>query len=532
MTSPMSLTHPLSGQTAATAQGARLRRHGENLLRKGRLQDAIDKFAAALEALPGDLPTLFHLATTAERLGMADGAIRFYEQILDRSPDQLEVLINLSHAYREAGRAGKAIDLLQGSLARLGDDASLWHALGSARRETGDRDSARSCFTTALRHDPLHGAASGSLADLDMEEGRTEEALSRYGIAERNTPRDTKMGAQVRLSHALALLQTGDLAAGWAAYGARFKAQGAREGTAADRRLKSWTGQPLKGRPLRILAEQGLGDQLMFAATLPSVLSGAALDAGPITLTCAPRLARLLARSCPDLTVVPTDPDADAPMADQPQAYWRISLGNLPGLLWPERVRSLAADPFLRVDEAEGERWRGWLGTLGPGPRIGLCWRSGRQHGLRADSYAPLTEWIALARKLSATLICVQYDVREDELAAFRDAGVDLHVPPGLDQKQDIDRATALLSRLDQVVTAPTTVAYQAALAGTPTIRLLPFAWWTHLGTGRDAFAPALTDLVAEHPAAWDTVMGEAATLCHPTAEQEHGCGAPRLTDF
>ncbi|MGF1455415.1 MAG: tetratricopeptide repeat protein [Alphaproteobacteria bacterium] len=502
------------GASEAKAQGVRLRRSGEALVRKGRLREAIDRFAAALEALPGDLPTLFHLARTADRLGMADGAIRFYEQILAQAPDQREAVVNLSHAYRSAGRGSEAVRLLQDALSRREDDPSLWHALGSAKRETADREGARVCFTRALECDPRHGGAAGSLADLDLEEGHTEDALTRYDVAVRNTDRGTRMGAQMRLSHALALLQAGRLAEGWTAYGARFAAQGAREGSAADRRLKRWTGQSLKGRPLKILAEQGVGDQLMFAACLPAVLSAPAREAGPVSLTCEPRLAPLLARSLPGVDVHATGSDdpGGAP------GYWSAPLADMPARLWPERAAPLTNDPFLRIDPVEAARWRAWLDSAGPGPHIGLCWRSGRRDGLRGDQYAPFEAWIGLARRLRGTLVCVQYDAAGAEIAAMAQADLALHQPPDLDQKQDIDRATALLSVLDRVITAPTAVAYQAALAGTRTIRLLPFAWWTHLGTGRDAFAPALEDRVAPRPGLWDDTMDTLAASLANTA--------------
>jgi hypothetical protein len=89
-------------------------------------------------------------------------------------------------------------------------------------------------------------------------------------------------------------------------------------------------------------------------------------------------------------------------------------------------------------------------------------------------------------------MIVVQYDLTDEELGQLRAlSGRTLHVPPGLDQRREIDRLAALFSELDAVVSAPTVVPVLSAALGTPSFKITHAGSWTALGTEREAFLPA-----------------------------------------
>ncbi len=492
----------------------RLRRTGMALVRQGRLQDAIGHFEAALAHSPDDCETLFQLANTARRMGLHEPAIGFYRNVLARDPGRRKAIVNLSNTCREAGRPDEAVSLLKQAIHGAPDHPDLWLSLANAMRDLEDRATARTFFEEALRLDPEYGAALASLADLDLEEGRLDHALEGYDRAVHLAPK----APQMRLNRALALLQAGRLAEGWRDYSWRHKA--AERPVQRLHRLKHWRGQPLKGRPLLVMGEQGVGDQLMFAALLPALLERTSTDHIGVAMDCEPRLAPLLSRSFSQMRIegwhLEDRPDAWHISYDwlggAQAAHWAVMLGDLPGLFWPETPSLRPRQAYLSTDPRQRAHWGAWLASLTPDhrPRIGLCWRSGKRTGLRAGHYAPLSCWTELARTLPGPIVAVQYDLDTDEHSAFETgAGVPLHRPPHLDQKADIDGATALLSQLDLVITAPTAVAYQAAGAGTPVLRLQPVAPWTCLGLEQDAFAPLINDVIAPSPGHWDSVFDE-----------------------
>src|SRR5690606_28543918 len=81
--------------------------------------------------------------------------------------------------------------------------------------------------------------------------------------------------------------------------------------------------------------------------------------------------------------------------------------------------------------------------------------------------YAPMTEWAAFARGLDATFVCLQYGACEDEVAAFeREHGLMVHMPPGLDRRDDFEGMAGLYTALDAVVSALNTIADFAGSLG------------------------------------------------------------------
>ena len=74
-----------------------------------------------------------------------------------------------------------------------------------------------------------------------------------------------------------------------------------------DHGLSGWTGGSLKNKRLLVTAEQGVGDELMFASMIPDLARRAAEEGGSIVLECDPRLVPLFARSFPGVSVHASD---------------------------------------------------------------------------------------------------------------------------------------------------------------------------------------------------------------------------------
>lgn len=70
-----------------------------------------------------------------------------------------------------------------------------------------------------------------------------------------------------------------------------------------------------------------------------------------------------------------------------------------------------------------------------------------------------------------------------------------------------------MLAATDAVVSAPTAVAWLAAGAGVPSLKLLYGPVWTAMGQAREPFAPACQCLVPQVMGDWTDVFGQAATI-------------------
>ena len=83
-------------------------------------------------------------------------------------------------------------------------------------------------------------------------------------------------------------------------------------------------------------------------------------------------------------------------------------------------------------------------------------------------------------------------------------------VPQGIDQKKELDRATALMAALDAVVSAPTAVSWLSAGAGVPTFKILYDNSWTALGQAYEPFAPSCVCVMPQTRGDWADVFQRA----------------------
>jgi tetratricopeptide (TPR) repeat protein len=487
--------------------------HGLALSGQGRHLEAIGAFEAALAAKPDDAKILFALGHTAEALGLPAPAEAFYRKVLAQEPGRLEALVNLANLLRAQGRFAAAAELIAPHCGRQ-QSPELHLTLGSVWREEGNYEKAAGCYRAALNADADCIPALSNLADLLTDGGDKEEALALYDRALALAPDH----AQLRLNRSILHLLAGDLAAGWRDYEARLGVAG--KAPASDLSLPVWDGGTLAEKRLLVRAEQGVGDQLMFASCLPDLAARAADEGGRLVVECDPRLVSLLARSLPGCTIhAATWHSADGKViadygwldaaggADQ-----QIFLGSLP-LHMRRGLRQFSAPhAYLRPAPEERARWRTTFAEKGTGAFIGICWRSGKTGGHRALQYAPLAAWAKLLRDLPGTAVSVQYDATSAEIAELeRLSGRTLLVPGKLDQKNELDRCCAMLSALDGVVSAPTAVSWLAAGAGVPTLKMLYDTSWTALGQSFEPFAPACTLVMPKMRGDWSDSFAQAA---------------------
>lgn len=474
---------------------------GLRLCAEGRHAEAIERLQAALSDNPNDTRVLFALGNTARALGMAAPAERFYRTVLALEPARIEASINLANLLRTNGDVPAAVALLEPAIARTPDSPELLMALGSARRDLGDAAQAERLYRDALALKPDHVPALVNLADLLSDAGARKDAASFYARALAFDPGN----AAARFHVSILNFEQGRLAEGWRDYEARL----AIDHIAHDHKLPRWSGAP--GKRVLVTAEQGVGDELMFASVIPDFARHC-----DVVLECDPRLVPLFARSFPRVEVrasqIARIGATFQAHHDDCRADAAIEIGSLPLHLRPLAANFPNPHAYLVPDADERARWQE---TFADAPHIGICWRSGKQG--RALHFAPLAAWADFIRGLPGEIVCAQYDARDDEIAALeRLSGRRILVPQALDQKQELDRTCAMLSALDCVVSAPTAVSWLAAGAGVPTCKILARQSWTSFGTEHEPFAPSCRCMTPEIAGDWADVFARTrATVSH-----------------
>jgi len=485
---------------------------GLKLSAAGQHARAIEAFERALADNPSDTRTLFALGNTARALGLTPAAEEFYRRVLALEPGRLEAIVNLANLLRASGQFQAAEAVLCPALARDQKNPELLLVLGSVRREMSRPDEAIALYRQVLDEDSNSIAAQVNLADLLADRGEDTEALILYARALKSDPGN----AQARLNRAVLHLLRGNLSDGWRDYAARLKVPG--KVPVPDHGLKRWSGEALKRTRLLITAEQGVGDHLMFASLIPELAARAEQEGGSLILECEPRLKALFARSFP--SVITRDWEIEKQHGAVLAHYgWlkklgganaAIEMGSLPKLMRKTIASFPAPHAYLKADDEEAARWKAVFAGL-PRPLVGFCWRSGLGGGERALQYAPKEAWAAFLREMPGTAVCTQYDAKPEEISALeRASGRSLVVPQGIDQKQELDRAAALFSALDAMVSAPTAVSWLSAGLGLPTFKALYGVSWTSFAQSYEPFAPSAQFLSPKTPGDWADVFVQA----------------------
>ncbi|MEC8137318.1 MAG: hypothetical protein VX107_14295, partial [Pseudomonadota bacterium] len=165
-----------------------------------------------------------------------------------------------------------------------------------------------------------------------------------------------------------------------------------------------------------------------------------------VVFECSPKLAALIARSFPRITVWArgdVDPDLSGfdyqlPIGHLTQAFHR------PGVSYPSG--------YLRVDKRLVGRLRKRYTARGTTPAIGIAWRSIKpaRHG---SFEAPILDWGPVLRQKRFNFISLQYGDTAADIAAAADAfGARIYQDPEVDYGGDLRSAAAQIAAVDAVV--------------------------------------------------------------------------------
>ena len=491
---------PLEEALAACPEDADLNfRVGQQYLAAGDAAAALDHFHLALHFAPGAFHACAGRVAALQGLGRSAEEADAYREFLRANPAHPAAAYALARWHHARAEYESAVALLRPVAARAGVDRDACNLLGLILgREFGQFDEAEKLLRLALEPDPAWPVALSNLGWILMEKGDYEQGLKMVGAVLERNPDDH----ETRLALAYMNLKRGEFAAGWRDYEAR---QHSRYANAAQYGYARWQGEPCSAKTLLIVAEQGFGDQIMFASCFDEAIS----RAGRCVIECDPRLRGLFQRSFPGANLRPALPSGAGTAMPAPTECidLQIPMGSLPGLFrnsWDEFPRH---GGYLRADPDRVAYWRARLDALGPGPKIGLSWRGGvaatRRHlrCIELEQLLPVME-------LPATFVSLQYGDCADDLSRLRlQHGRSLtHWQDALD---DYEETAALTCALDLVISVCTAVIHLAGALGRPVWVLVPaIAEWRYMNRGeRLPWYPSARLFRQTQPAVWESAI-------------------------
>ncbi len=469
--------------------------------KQGRLEEATDSLVLATHFRPELAEVHFQLGLIASAQRRPGEAEHCFRRTLERDPRHAKAHNALGAALVERGMLEEAVQHFRQTVALDPDHAQAHSNLGCVLITRLDRfDEGAMHIETAWQLAPEDRDVMCNWAMLLQYRGRLAEALA---LCDRLIGSDASADI-ARLNRALALLKQEDFARGWTDYEARKRV--AWEYVPREFPFPEWEGEPLAGRNILVHAEQGLGDQIMFASCLPDI----ARLAGHCVVECAPKLEPILRRSFPAVTVVNTGQTAAGGewLEKVPRIDFQVAIGSLPRHFRKSLEEFPAHDGYLQADPDKITAWRRRLAGLPGARKVGVSWRGGMKSSRLSLRSVPLDQWLPVFGQNDVAFVSLQYtDCRAEIAHLEHNHGIRIH--HWQEAIDDYDETAALVCALELVISVQTAIVHLGGALGRPVWVMVPaVAEWRYLSSGeRVPWYPSARVWRQERPGDWQTVI-------------------------
>lgn len=436
---------------------------GEIWRRGGVAERAVRHSQRALELEPNLALARLNLGFALLEAGQALEALAQFKALVERLPDLPSAWFGLARSSLTGQDLATALQALQRCTALAPADPEPWILLGRVLQQSGDLAGAQTCVARAERVAPTHPGMVALKADLLSEAGHAEasEAALQAGLV----AAPQAAGLRYRLS--LALLSRGLYPEGFALYEGRLDLGDSDVSNRIRRPLlpmPEWRGEPLQGRRLLVMTEQGFGDHLQFCRFVEPL----ARQGAQVVMGVAPPLADLM-RTLPGCEhVITTFDEARNGRCD----HW-VFVGSLPQRLGVTASTVTPRQPYLRADDARRQGWRSRLTQdADPRPRVGLVWGGRPSNEYERRRSLPWQAVQSLLAVPGLRWVSLQTGPRRADLDALPEPLKPLALTE--DALGSFADTAALLAELDLLVSVDTAYAHLAGATGRPVWVLLP----------------------------------------------------------
>ena len=480
---------------------------------------ARDLFRQACADFPDQAQFWFNRGLAEENLEQLDEATASYQRSISLKPDYGEAYGNLSNIFRRQRRFPEAVQMACRAIAAGADKASALNVLALALGKQGNFSEAEKALDEAITLAPDDPAIRANRANLAVDQLKFNEAWELFASA-----CALDKSAIIRRDEGMARLLAGNYVKGLPLYESRLELPKALR---LHPECPRWQGEPLSGKTLLLISEQGFGDTIQFSRYAHKLAEAGA----DLIWTVRPPLQRLLAANVPGRVILESDP---LPEAD----FW-LPILSLPFALGmtsalPPASPDFHAPTLPRLPDAPGKR------------KIGLVWSGSPTHERDHERSIPLALLAPLWEKidaqfyapfkgattaLSLSVIPAKAGIQADspqEMSQHSysqplpiiplDSGFRRNDAVGNDRTQilpldhlitDFSDMAALLSQLDCLITVDTAAAHLAGALGLPTYLLLPHCPDWRWGASGEATAwyESLTLLRQPSYGDWNSVI-------------------------
>ena len=156
---------------------------GAALSRQGRLEEAIERYRAALKIKPDYADAHYNLGYALAKSGQLDAGLYHFRRAVKIQPNRVKYLNNLGVALVLKGNHREALAHFNSALEIAPFDADIHANIGLVFKKQGDPEAAMHHFSKALALDPRHPGALNNRGVLLMDHGKLEAARKHFILA-------------------------------------------------------------------------------------------------------------------------------------------------------------------------------------------------------------------------------------------------------------------------------------------------------------------------------------------------------------
>lgn len=460
-----------------------LLQHAYQFHQQGQLQEANILYCEILKRNSNNHQALHLKGVLESQTGKIDHAINLIKKALTLCESHI-YYNNLANIFNSRGATNEIADCLRKSLAcepvqpdvqknlillvdKIDNEtlkSEIYMELGSSLFKSGQYKEALIQIKLALKYIPGNANAYCNIGLCYTALGENEQALKNYDKALKIQPNHI----DVNQNRGQLLLKLGDFKKGALGYRYRLK----RPAYVRTRltQIPEWNGENLKDKHILIIAEQGIGDEVMFSAIIPILLGLAA----SVTLEVDQRLKKAMQRTYPSLRLMDREENAHNRILPDNLNYYSVAGEAFYRLHSSIRDYGKYRPNLLACPDKVKYFTEKYKNNMGSKKRIGIAWRS-KSIINPAERSITLDQLLPLLQSPECVYINLQYGDIQDELNQFRQKhNIDIYNDPEVNPINDIESFLAQIETLDSVISIDNSTVHFSGVLQKETHMLLP----------------------------------------------------------
>lgn len=443
-----------------------------------------------------DLADLRRAAHRAHRENDPD-ALQAYARYLALAPNDAPIWSNLGALHRSQKRFEAALRAQERAQQIAPDDPALRNNYANILSDLGRYDESIAARRWILSQTPDDASQKAMIGRCLRGKGAYEEAITYLSTVIPDHPDDTELKMQL----AFAQLGAKAYATAFETYRVRWQTG---EMKARDLPFPEWAGEPLEGKTVLVMPEQGFGDAILFARFVPVLKD---LGAKVLFLTEKPVAPLFDGLEGADWVGISLPKSS-------PVDYWINSMDL--ARIYFGQSDAIPAPAKVNVPRESVTRAASLVAPFSGALKVGVVWTGSvtyKGNAFRSLSHQhllPLTD-------VPGVQLFSLY--KGPELESYLADGTDAFIVNVAASERHFGDSAAMMQQMDLVISSDTATLHLAGSLGVPTWAMLhwdPFWVWRHGGDQTDWY-PGMRLFRQKEPLNWGGVIDDvrAALLTH-----------------